>query len=349
MNIAHLDEYLRKPTEAELSNRVQYNSLLKELLAAHNPEFDELINQFESIPISDLSKLQNIAYYENMLQEFRYLDGVLVIKQDRYAEVAAHRHDWIELVYLYSGTCTLNVAGKEITLTKGQSLLINSGVVHSCQSCGEDDILINFLIMKGYLNQNFFNRFSEDSYLSQLFIRTMNDQNAKDNYIFFPSETSRRLPIFVTEFLCEYYDRSIHFKDYIDSYMTLILLELTDIFGRCLSREQQNGTKEHVIPLLRYIEENFLTCTLKSTAEFFNMNANYLSNYIKKYTGVTFKHLVQEQKLMYAANLLKNTGLPVTDVSSQAGYENVSFFYKKFADKYHCSPNEYRKVYCNHR
>ena len=72
------------------------------------------------------------------------------------------------------------------------------------------------------------------------------------------------------------------------------------------------------------------------------MNPNYLSNYIKKHTGNTFKYLVQNQKLLYAAKLLKNTDLPITEVSIQTGYENVSYFYKLFREKYQCSPQEYR-------
>lgn len=99
--------------------------------------------------------------------------------------------------------------------------------------------------------------------------------------------------------------------------------------------------------VLRYIEENYLTCTLKSTAEFFNINSNYLSNYIKKQTGLTFTQLIQEQKMMHTASLLRNTDIPVADVANMAGYENVSFFYKKFEEKYGNSPKEYRSNYQN--
>ena len=99
--------------------------------------------------------------------------------------------------------------------------------------------------------------------------------------------------------------------------------------------------------VLRYIKENYLTCTLKSTAEFFNINSNYLSNYIKKQTGLTFTQLIQEQKMMHAASLLRNTDIPVADVANMAGYENVSFFYKKFEEKYGNSPKEYRSNYQN--
>ena len=77
------------------------------------------------------------------------------------------------------------------------------------------------------------------------------------------------------------------------------------------------------------------------------MNPNYLSNYIKKQTGHTFTQLVQDQRLMYAGSLLRNTDIPVAETANMAGYENVSFFYKKFLEKYGCSPKEYRNRYAS--
>ena len=78
-----------------------------------------------------------------------------------------------------------------------------------------------------------------------------------------------------------------------------------------------------IVPLIRYIE-------------------NYVSTLLKKNTGYTYIQLIQTQKLKSAATLLKTTSMPVTAIANQAGYENISFFYKKFQERYHCSPNEYR-------
>ena len=52
--------------------------------------------------------------------------------------------------------------------------------------------------------------------------------------------------------------------------------------------------------------------------------------------------MIQMQKLKYAENLLKSTDFSITEITHMAGYKNVSFFYKKFQEKYHCSPADYR-------
>lgn len=43
-----------------------------------------------------------------------------------------------------------------------------------------------------------------------------------------------------------------------------------------------------------------------------------------------FKELIQQQKMTCAGQLLRNTSYIVTEVANKVGYENISFFYKKF-------------------
>lgn len=57
---------------------------------------------------------------------------------------------------------------------------------------------------------------------------------------------------------------------------------------------------------------------------------------------MTYIQLIQEQKLEYAAKLLRQTTLSITEIANKSGYENVTFFYKKFRQKYHCHPADFR-------
>ena len=123
--------------------------------------------------------------------------------------------------------------------------------------------------------------------------------------------------------------------------MTLIVCELINVFEHSLvSTATGNNT---IFPIVRYIENNYQRCTLESTAEFFHMNPNYLSTYIRKHTGSSFKEMIQTQRLQQAARLLRNTGMAVNDICYHVGYSNTSFFFQKFREKYGCTPKEYRQ------
>ena len=326
MTPEHLDEFLRQENDYEKDPSATFN------LTA----FNEILLHMTSFPYIEDSK----AFTEHMIIS---ADGVIASKQDRHHAVLPHAHNWMELAYMYSGHADLTIAGQKISLVQGQCILINYNVSHSCAPCGHDDILINLLLSRNYLQTNFFNRFSDSGSLAHYLIASLNNENRENGYIHFKSADNRRLSVFMREFLCEYYDKSIHYNDYLDSLTTLIFLELSDIY----KDESIRDASEHneILSILRYIEGNYRNCTLKSTAEFFHMNPNYLSSYIHKHTGKTFKSLIQEQRMMLATRLLSNSDLSVTDIALQAGYENITFFYKKFRQLHGCSPAEYRKQF----
>lgn len=284
-------------------------------------------------------------YYQRSYQLYisaRFSNTIQASKQDRFAPVARHRHPWLELVYIYSGSATLHIGDDSIRLSKGQCLLINGGTLHSCDACGSSDILLNILFPRKYLDQNFFHRFSEDNHLSGYFMQALIQEQTKQPYLFFASEKSRRLPVFIDEFFCEYLDPSIHCQDYLDSYITLILLELANTFSSQTPNSAHDKHTMRIASILRYMEENYRDCSLRSVADHFHMNANYLSNYIKKYTGKTFKQIIQSEKLSRAASLLLITNLPVEQIARECGYQNISFFYEKFQKYFHMRPGAYR-------
>ena len=51
-----------------------------------------------------------------------------------------------------------------------------------------------------------------------------------------------------------------------------------------------------------------------------------------------------EKRLSRAAELLSETEMSVLEIISELGYENGSFFRKKFTEKYGVTPYSYRKM-----
>ena len=202
--------------------------------------------------------------------------------------------------------------------------------------------MISIIPKTDFLREHMFNQFSNDSILSRFFINAINEKTDHDHYLLFHSENDRRIPMFFNELFCECFDPSINSTDIIMHLFYTIMAELINVYEDDLTKGDSYSHNSIVIPMLRYIERNFRTCTQESVADFFHISPNYVTRLLKKYTGMTYIQLIQAQKLQTAANLLKQTNLPVTEVAQRAGYENVTFFYKKFQEKYHCQPGEYR-------
>lgn len=263
-------------------------------------------------------------------------------RNSRFNPVPEHVHSHIEINYVYSGKCPQHIDGKPVILRKNQVLLIDTDCPHSIESLGKDDIMISILIQKSFLREHMFSQLSKDSILSRFFINAINEQTDHDHYLLFHSENDRRIPLFFSELFCEFLDPSVNTNDIIFHLFYLIIAELINIYENDLTKDKETAGLMPVVSMIRYIQNNFRTCTQEKVAEFFHISPNYVSTLLKKYTGYTYIQLIQEQKLNFAATMLRTTALSVTSVANEAGYENISFFYKKFQEKYHCSPNEYR-------
>ena len=128
-----------------------------------------------------------------------------------------------------------------------------------------------------------------------------------------------------------------------DAYMIILFSQLLRMYQKHpLAEPNDSNNNEMLLLILRYIESNYLTATLNSVADIFGFHPNYLSSYVKKHTGKSFKELLITQRMIQAGFFLKNTNMPVLEIIREIGYENQGFFYKKFQEYYHMSPIEYR-------
>ena len=88
--------------------------------------------------------------------------------------------------------------------------------------------------------------------------------------------------------------------------------------------------------------ENF-ALTLEDMSKRCQKSLEHISRSFKKYFGVTASDYMNEQKLVYSANLLLSTNLPIVDVCYESGFGNMSYFYRRFKEKFGTTPQAFRK------
>lgn len=89
---------------------------------------------------------------------------------------------------------------------------------------------------------------------------------------------------------------------------------------------------------------NFIAGT-ERMYELSGKSREHLSRSMKKYYGITVSEFITGLRLEYSASLLLSSNLSATDICFECGFENVSWFYKIFANKYKTTPVKYRKKY----
>lgn len=271
-------------------------------------------------------------------------ENIGVNRQDRFVDIKPHAHNYIELNYVWSGTCVQTIQGRKVVSQQGDVCIFDTSVVHSIEKAGEKDIILNILMRKEFFASAFLARMTKQGILSQFLMEAVSRSQQKKHYLYFPAHNNHRVRKIMEEILLEYYNKDLGVQEVLDSYMVILFTELLRTY-RDASKEKEKDVSHNVqiLSVLSYIEENYEHCTLSQMAKYFGFNGAYLTNLLKEKTGRSFVEHVQEQRLNKAKVLLENTDLPVTEIVTMCGYNNMNFFYKKFREAVGSTPGDYRK------
>lgn len=101
--------------------------------------------------------------------------------------------------------------------------------------------------------------------------------------------------------------------------------------------------KKLVAVIRQYIDEHLdKELNRKSLANLFFFSEDYLARVFKQETGENISDYIIERRIRRAECYLRETELPIGTVAIRVGYNNFSYFSKKFKELTGKSPNEYR-------
>ena len=93
----------------------------------------------------------------------------------------------------------------------------------------------------------------------------------------------------------------------------------------------------------RYLAEHYKVATLGELSGLLNFSLPYTGALVKALTGESFVALLQKKRCAVAAELLLQSEASISEIAHSVGYENLSFFRRKFKETYGKNPLEYRK------
>ena len=99
---------------------------------------------------------------------------------------------------------------------------------------------------------------------------------------------------------------------------------------------------------LTEITQNYREASLSNVARAYGVSLAYVSECVRAQTGKTYKELLQKHRMETAARLLRRSDLNIQQIIAQVGYENTSYFYRLFHERYGQSPREYRRSRMSH-
>lgn len=260
----------------------------------------------------------------------------------RFIRFPKHRHNYVEVIYMCQGTTTHIIDGNQVVLEEGDLLFLNQNAEQEILPAKETDIAVNFIVLPEFFNMAFEMMGEENNVLKEFLVGTLCRKNELASYLYF--HVSEILPIqnLIENMVWTIFYDMTNKRSCNQITMGLLLLQLLNYMDKMETGSTRFDT-ELAGTVLNYIEEHYKNGSLTELAEMMRYDVYWLSREIKKRTGKTYKELLQTKRMSQAAYLLTSSAIPVTDIIESVGYDNTSYFYRKFRERYGMSPKEYRE------
>ena len=269
-----------------------------------------------------------------------------------FSDLKIHTHDFIEIVYVYDGKGYHIYNNVTYPVSKGELYIINSRTPHcfypTDKSNSEHLVVYNLCFLPEFIS-------SINIHLPILVELTdimLYKSLYPDEIIYSPDlklSGSMR-----TEIEQLYEKMYLEFTSKGINYVELLRLSLCELLLKIHRFYQQNHAspesavikyRQQLIPdCIQYLRENYSKkVTIEELSNNFFLSKSYLSSLFKKATGSGVVEYLQHIRIERACELLTNTTLSITEISTQVGYTDYRFFNKSFKKITGVTAHEYRK------
>lgn len=256
--------------------------------------------------------------------------------------VPPHWHEEYEFLVITRGTGTACLNTRTMHIEPGDILFINAGIVHSFRGDEKNPLAFYALDFGRELISSYGNDDIQQKYISRqangelIFRDHFKKDDAMWPYIEEPLEEIRTL--------CS--------KEMAKNEL-LIKANLLRIWHYlCLDAEATSFTLKKkddervrlIKQILQYIQENYeKNVTLGELAEVFHMSEGQFCRFFKSQIGMTAIEYLNYYRIGVACDMLKDGILSISEIATECGYNNISYFNRTFRRYMHCTPGEYQK------
>jgi AraC-like DNA-binding protein/quercetin dioxygenase-like cupin family protein len=296
---------------------------------------------FPDLPIPMNSKVMSLGIL-NQIFIGDEMDAAL-FRHARYLPSFWHRHESIAIMCVLTGQCRHTIANHEEILCAGDICIFPPDTTHAISTFHDDDLVVHILMRPKLFEAFFMDLMEEDTILSNFYQRAFHSPEDIP-YLLFHAKDDRRIITDLYRAYTEYHTDFRCRRQMVNAILQEFLISLVRSHESTLEIPafSTDDRTRSLMTILHYMQDHYRSVTLKELAARFDYSERQLQRIIVSSTGISFSENIQKQKMKEAADLLRNTELPITKIGEQIGYASPNNFRKIFYNHYHLTPSEYR-------
>lgn len=258
--------------------------------------------------------------------------------------VPYHWHPEMEIITVLQGQVRVMIADKQYVGQEGDVFFVSAGQLHEIRG-GVENLFRAFVFPMDFLQ---FRR--ADIAQNELLAPLEEGLLRFPAYVSGETEVGQALFEELKKMIRTCANQSFGHQLLVKSSL-LYMIGLLASAHMLVQRPMRPGEEYRVQMLREIIEYLAEHCTeklrLNDVAARFGLSPQYFCSFFKENSGRTLVQHINFLRIERASRLLRETEEPILEISLNVGFENVSYFIKRFREVYSCTPTEYRRSVCS--
>lgn len=291
----------------------------------------------------DLSLKENVAHgtRKNPIWAMHFTAGEGTSYPEHFFK-ERHWHNYVEFLLILKGEYLIEINLENHTLKEGELCILNSEELHQITGLDPNAVHEAVLFEPKILDFSYADEWEEAfaaPYLNQALLFRNILSPADEGYL---------------EILAAYRKLTKEALSQTDGWYIKCKLLLLEIFslmvrhhmllpaGEAMSASDARKVERYK-SVISYIENHYAEpVTLQMLADTIPCNSQYLCRFFREISGESPIQYLISYRLERACSLLRQTSKPITEIALDCGFDNISYFIRKFKAQKGCTPKEYR-------
>lgn len=253
-----------------------------------------------------------------------------------------HSHPYMELFYIMDGDLVLRYDDEEISLTKGDIMIVSAETPHHVQNIpGEKKdyftLIFELKPIKSHLARNaadFKEAHEMESILNQI-------RSSKYTFVSADWDASHLL----RQISEEMYEKKFGWTMSVNMlYYAFFIQALRQIVSLSTEQVQPEDALNIAIEATKYIHSHYQeNISLETLAAHLYISPRHANRMFKKMFNTTFGKTLRTLRLTYAKNYLSTTDLTVEDIAEKVGFSSAQALRKVFKQAEGITISQYKK------
>ena len=248
-----------------------------------------------------------------------------------------HWHREFEFLYVESGKVLCGIGEKQIILSEGDAIFINSKILHRFYA-SSGGVIPNFVCMPEFIAP-------ENSLVYKKYILPIISSNMSFQCFQIAEPWQARIIQIMIKIMKTQENEKIRELSTLSLLQDLWLIFYENV--KLLDKEKMQTVDEtaqkRVQLMMQYIHENYNhELSLDEIASHIGISKSTALNLFQRFLHITPVSYLIGYRLQAASWLLKNTNKKVKSIAYESGFHNVDYFCRLFKKRYHLTPSEYR-------